>query len=477
MNYQILNAMGGLIITGPIAILAYLWVLLKSKPTANEKPPSTGLYVGVWFLSSFISGNIAQLIAFFLGYNFSSVFLERNPDVGAIIAIWATVISSSFLITFTCYKRFPRLNFKKVLPYFWVLGGIGILVAIGQISQTHKQQFYNKNDFNTVLFSIFAIGIGCLFILTSQLSKAENEKNTKGKLDPILKSQQAKSKSFNNPEPKPVVGAESFKKTVDQPVMLNPISNAHKKSTPEIDLEKDPNAASVTEHNTQAETLEIASKVNDVGAEGLSNSEARSIELSQASTVGEPDVIQQVNFSDFERAQTAIEYIPEVAAGWSEIENLPERFKLTFLRSIEVDTKQSIDALVSKLREEHYAVSNPYKTPELNSAFEEIKKFGDGAISEFRRVIDMLGEDIDVQHTVNLLQKKYFHPEKDMLQQAIENYSEAGIIEALHSMGFLIEVITDAYTKKISYKIRSENNSARVLHGIDALYDFARRQL
>ena len=226
-----------------------------------------------------------------------------------------------------------------------------------------------------------------------------------------------------------------------------------------------------------AETLEAAFKVKDEAATDLSNAEIRPARLSDGPKVKEMNITQKANINDFSKAQTAIEYMPEVAAGWNEIQNLPERFKLAFLQSIEVDTKQPIDELVSKIREEHYQASNPYKNPELNSAFKEIKTFGGDAVSEFHRVIDVLGEDVDVQHTINTLREKYFHPEKQMLQHAIQNYSEAGIIEALRSMGFLVEVITDAYSSKSSYRITSENNSVQVHHGIDALYDFARSQL
>lgn len=411
LNYQILNALGGLIITGPVAILAYLWVLLKSKPTADEKPPSTGLYIGVWFLSSFISGNIAQLIAFFLGYNFSSVFLERNPDVGAIIAIWGIVISSSFLITFTCYKRFPRLNFKKVIPYFWVLGVIGILLAIGQVTQTHKEQFYNKNDFNTVLLSVFAIGIGCLFILTSQLSKAENEKNTKAKLDPSLKSTQAKSKSYNNPEPTPVVGTKNEIKTLDQAEMLEPTNNVHKKSKPEIDLEKYPTAATVIEYDKQASTL------------------------------------------------------------WEELQIYSENAHSSFLNELEKDPKIDLKKLFGDITEADNLARNPYEDPAANKSFNEAMNISDEAKLEFQRVYELLGSKITPDELLTKIRDKFAPATKlnlhkgweDVLMQAEWSGDVSSMLKALKLLGYSV----NEEEKFIIRPIRGESPSLEI-HYADA---------
>lgn len=171
-----MGQLGVIGITGFLGIIGLIWISLKSTPTSVERPPSTSLYIGVWFLSGVISNGISQIYSFIIGYNFPKLFINRDPEVGLLVYFYISSIIISFILIYYTYSRFPRLNFKRVIPYIWGLGLLGGLVAAGQAVVQHKGQITNENDLQTLTISIF----GCIFLgilfTTLSLSKLEDKK-------------------------------------------------------------------------------------------------------------------------------------------------------------------------------------------------------------------------------------------------------------------------------------------------------------
>ena len=171
-----MEQLGVIGINGFIGVIGLIWISLKSTPAAAERPPSTSLYIGVWFLSGIISNGIIQIYSLIIGYNFYELFINRDPEIGLLVLFYISSFIIGFTLIYYTYSRFPRLNFKRVIPYIWGLGILGGLVATGQAVMQHKGQFTNENDLQTLTLSIF----GCIFLgilfTTLSLSKLE-EKN------------------------------------------------------------------------------------------------------------------------------------------------------------------------------------------------------------------------------------------------------------------------------------------------------------
>ena len=154
-----------------------------------------------------------------------------------------------------------------------------------------------------------------------------------------------------------------------------------------------------------------------------------------------------VESEKFEKAQAAIEYVPKVAGAWKQVEDLPDQFRLKFLKSLDADTKQDVQALVVSILSDHERSERPYENPELNDAFEEAKFLGEEAVAEFTRVIDLLGEPEDVSEFLQKLKGKFVAANaKEQLTHAMQADDEQGILAGLRDLG--IRVRTDFNGKK-----------------------------
>lgn len=168
----------------------------------------------------------------------------------------------------------------------------------------------------------------------------------------------------------------------------------------------------------------------------------------------EPQSVEAIEakLDNFEKAQAAIEYVPKVADAWKRVEALPEQFKLKFLKSLDADTRQDVEALVVSILSDHERSERPYENPELNDAFEEAKLLGEAAVAEFRRVIDLLGEPEDISEFLQKLKGKFVAANaKEQLTHAMQVDDEQGMLAGLRDLG--IRVKTDFNGKKNPEKI------------------------
>ena len=139
----------------------------------------------------------------------------------------------------------------------------------------------------------------------------------------------------------------------------------------------------------------------------------------------------------FEKAQAAIEYVPKVAGAWKQVEDLPEQFKLKFLKSLDADTRQDVEALVVSILSDHKRSERPYENPELNDAFEEAKLLGEEAVAEFRRVIELLGEPEDVSEFLDKIKDKFSKSDLyNRLERALQAEDEKEMISGLKALGY-----------------------------------------
>ena len=73
-----------------------------------------------------------------------------------------------------------------------------------------------------------------------------------------------------------------------------------------------------------------------------------------------------------------------------------------------VANRKSARDIADRLISEHQRLTNPFKSEELNAAFNEARKLGKEAEEEFKKVVDLLGEeDTDIKFTSAKIHEKY----------------------------------------------------------------------
>jgi hypothetical protein len=98
--------------------------ITKMDDTYSEPAPTRGSYIGVWFLAS-IAANIAGYVIGAVG--FTGI---RTMDDLMQRALFITPVSIIILVAITVfvYSLFPKLEMARVIPYFWLLGGLGTVL-------------------------------------------------------------------------------------------------------------------------------------------------------------------------------------------------------------------------------------------------------------------------------------------------------------------------------------------------------------
>lgn len=91
--------------------------------------PSKMKYIGAWLLAGVTSSILARVADTVLG----NVMVNDLSDLNAYFIVGAAVnvaiVSGSFIFI---YNLFKSLNIRKVMIYLYVLGGLGVLIGMGQ---------------------------------------------------------------------------------------------------------------------------------------------------------------------------------------------------------------------------------------------------------------------------------------------------------------------------------------------------------
>ena len=103
----------------------------------------------------------------------------------------------------------------------------------------------------------------------------------------------------------------------------------------------------------------------------------------------------------------AIEYRPDAAEAWRRISKLPDSFKEKFLAQLNDDPKGDVSVIVASVEAEHQRDLNPFDDPALNEAYGEALKLGEAAASEFRHVVETLGDAVESNDILGTIFNKY----------------------------------------------------------------------
>lgn len=111
------------------------------------------------------------------------------------------------------------------------------------------------------------------------------------------------------------------------------------------------------------------------------------------------------------RAFMAIEYRPDVKAAWEKAQGYDLSAKNQFLRSLESNPKLEVDALLMQVTRSYEARINPFQDEELNAAYKEALRISEAAASEFKAVIETLGDSINAREALQKIKLKHENPE------------------------------------------------------------------
>jgi hypothetical protein len=129
--------------------------------------------------------------------------------------------------------------------------------------------------------------------------------------------------------------------------------------------------------------------------------------LAKQQAVSEDGMAQPTDKTSWsEEFNILYEYDPVVKECHDELENLEPELSTQFREEIVSDRKKASDVR-DRLKAEHEKKINPYGSDELNEGLSEARLIGVKAEEEFIRVIDVMGEDVDVSNVLRRIGKKF----------------------------------------------------------------------
>ena len=342
---------------------------------------STGTYILAWFIVAVLNFIVNQLVGSFVGTELYFVFQRPNQYLDHLIGITAFSSVCYVLTTLAVYSQFPSLNYKKVVPYIWILGGLGSLSSIGQASQ-----IIDLNDDNELLFAVSSIVIAFFMILLIT----------------------AKLKNWQNETERTQVEAEERKRTELEREQNKQKEILQKKMEQEVAEEKRlerQRALELVEQEKQ-KAIELAEIERQKQAEIAEVQEPKRL-LSEESSKG--------ILSEYPDASSLIEYLPEAEKAWSAVSSLPNELQRKFLEALSQPSANPEEVALTVYdvfleRQPHDA------SEELSQAFDQVRRISTKAEEAFSRLYEMQGERIPVSDIVELVVERHGGPAQDRVK-------------------------------------------------------------
>jgi hypothetical protein len=119
---------------------------------------------------------------------------------------------------------------------------------------------------------------------------------------------------------------------------------------------------------------------------------------------GSENPIQPSNeglWEEFENARTAIKFRKEARSEWDRMAVLPRQQQKQFLEELDKQPDADVMALADKIIAKY---RRPFETNEINDAYEKIWGYGEKARDEFRKAVEVLGNNLDLDFVVSQLE-------------------------------------------------------------------------
>ena len=285
-----------------------------------------------------LSGVVAQLLGYIFGFIASTTFSTATGPEEYIVTI--SVAAGAASIVATCiYLLFSDISARKVVPWYALLGLLGLVFSLGYISILADDIFgvrrFSQHKPNGFFILLIAYVTGLLILHIRGLRQSESGTFTSDR------SSQQQAEEEGDPAYKHV-----------------PRSPADQSSSPASNHEKTANEGQVaTDQSTDDD---------------------------------------EFNLGDFPKAQMAIEYRSDVMDAWTKTRALPIPFQRRFMESLESDPRSDPQKLAASLEEEFKKQQRPFDDDAANDALEEVRTISPAAVVEFKNVYETLGGTVPV---------------------------------------------------------------------------------
>ena len=112
----------------------------------------------------------------------------------------------------------------------------------------------------------------------------------------------------------------------------------------------------------------------------------------------------------YPHAFMAIEYRTDIKTAWEKIQRYDLTAKNQFLRSLESNPKLEVGTLLMNVTRSYEARIHPFQDDELNALYEEAVGISDVAASEFKAVIETLGDAVNPREALQKIKIKHGNP-------------------------------------------------------------------
>ena len=133
-----------------------------------EDPPinaSKFKYIGVWILCAFLTGLINQIVNLLLLRPLARG--DMSLDLYFVISALLVFIVGTATFIFI-YNRFKTINIRKVMPFLYVLGTVGLALSF---LSTYGQAYQTNLDFSVFYLSFTVAFIAYLYVVRSYYIK------------------------------------------------------------------------------------------------------------------------------------------------------------------------------------------------------------------------------------------------------------------------------------------------------------------
>jgi hypothetical protein len=188
-----------------------------------------------------------------------------------------------------------------------------------------------------------------------------------------------------------------------------------------------------------------------------------SLRQSDKETVIPPQPSSYEPMEEFENAKTAIKFRRDARSAWGRISALPSGQQYQFLRELDKSPDADVAALADKVVAKY---RRPFEEDEINDAYETIWDYGEKARDEFRKAVEVLGNNLDLDFVVSQLE---FDPGYG---NEITDFQSAK--EFLTNCGYEIAEVRDRHGSHLVAKkgsiVRHFHSDASLIEGANRVY-------
>ena len=210
-----------------VCVLALLYLLIRNYNKYSESgEASRTKYIAVWFLVGFVANIFATIWSEVWVNEFPESILRPQENLLLFACYYAISLAVVYYIFILVHSFFKTIIRKKIIPYLWLGGALGVLVSIGQFSAFEMSSmypdFFSYNVSAVVFLQLLYIGLVSRWIRKNPgfEPQAKSQSSNPGhRKEPKLNSSVVVTQKSNT-------DADQSDARIEKPNFVTPSSNA-----------------------------------------------------------------------------------------------------------------------------------------------------------------------------------------------------------------------------------------------------------